>query len=107
MHPGDCEAQARYTYKNIKDILSSKGFGIRDVVKWTIFLRDISAQYETFNKIRDEFFRENNVGRKEMAASTCVEAKLCREDLTVEIEAVAVREEGFLSRFLGAFRKNQ
>ncbi len=43
--------------------------------------------------MRNEFFKENGIERKEMAPSTCVEAKLCREDLSIEIEAIAIKEK--------------
>ncbi len=94
MSPGDFEAQARHTYKNIKDLLTSRGFEVSDVIRWRIYLSDIAKYYDRFNKIRDEFFCNNNITRENMAASCCVEAKLCREDLTVEIEADALREDG-------------
>lgn len=92
MYPGNFEAQARHTYKNIKDILKHRNFEVKDVVRWRIYLKDIRAHYARFNKIRDGFFRKNGIKRKDMAPSTCVEAKLCREELSVEIEAVAVKE---------------
>ncbi len=94
MYPGDFEAQARHTLKNIKDLLSSRGFEVRDVIRWRIYLSDIAKYYDRFNKIRDEYFLNNGITRENMAASSCVEAKICREDLTVEIEADALREDG-------------
>lgn len=93
MYPGNFESQAKHTYKNIKDILTSRGFKVRDVIKWKIYLKDINKYYERFNKARDTFFKENGVLRKDIGASTCVEAKLCRKDLLVEIEAMALIEK--------------
>lgn len=93
MYPKDFERQAKHTYKNIKDILTSRGFGVKDVIKWRIYLKDINKYYKKFNKARDSFFKENKVSREEMGASTCIQAKLCREDLLVEIEATALREK--------------
>ena len=93
MYPGDFEAQARYTYKNIKDILKHRNFEVKDVIRWRIYLKDIKAHYARFNKIRDDFFKENGLKREDLAPSTCVEAKLCREELSVEIEAIAVKEK--------------
>ncbi len=93
MYPGDFEAQARHTYKNIEDILKHRNFEIKDVISWRIFLKDINAHYARFNKIRDEYFRNKGIKIEEMVPSTCVEAKLCREDLSIEIEAIAIKEK--------------
>lgn len=92
MYPNDFMAQAKHTYKNIKDILTNRGFKVRDVIKWTIYLKDIKKHYNQFNKARDDFFRENRVFRADVGASTCVQAALCRKDLLVEIEAIAFKE---------------
>jgi len=91
MHKGDFLRQAKQTYKNIKNILASRGFKVADVIKWKIYLKDIKKHYSLFNKARDDFFRQNKVSRKDMGASVCVQAELCRDDLLVEIEAVAFR----------------
>lgn len=93
MYPKNFAAQARHTYKNIKDILTSRGFKIEDVVKWKIYLKDMDKYYQKFNRVRDTFFKENRVSRIDMGASACVEAKLCRKDLLVEIEATALKEK--------------
>lgn len=93
LHKGDFEAQTKHMYKNIKDILTSRGFKVKDVIKWKVYLKDITKYYNRFNKVRDSFFKENNVLRKDVGASACVEAKLCREDLLVEIESMALKEK--------------
>ncbi len=93
MYRGNFNAQCRQAYKNIKDLLTNRGFKISDVVKWTVYLKDIYKNYSRFNRARDDFFQENNISRNKMGASTCVEAKLCRKDLLVEIEAMALREK--------------
>lgn len=92
MYKGNFEAQARHTYKNIKDILTARGFKVSDVFKWKVYLKDIDKYYAPFNKIRDVFFKENKILRKDMGASVCVEARLCRKDLLIEIEAMAIKE---------------
>jgi enamine deaminase RidA (YjgF/YER057c/UK114 family) len=93
MYPGDFEKQVRHTYQNVADLLASRGATFRDVVKWTVFLSDM-ARYEAFCLIREQIFREQGIGRDDYAASTCVEARLCRPDLEVEVEAIAVVEAG-------------
>jgi 2-iminobutanoate/2-iminopropanoate deaminase len=88
LYPGDFHAQARRAYENARAVLNDAGADWCDVVKATIFLKDITASYADLNEVRCEYFRE--VGLKTYPASTCVEAKLCREDLLVEMELLAV-----------------
>ena len=91
MYPRDFEKQVRHTYKNIADLLASRNATISNIVKWTVFLRDM-ANYDEYCRLREEILAEHGVGRADYAASTCVEAHLCREDLQVEIEAMALIE---------------
>lgn len=88
-HPGDVYAQTMHTYKNIVSILEQSGARFKDIVKFTIYLKTMD-DYNIFNKARDEFFQQAGLLRDEYPASTCVEARLCRDDLLVEIEAIAL-----------------
>ena len=58
------------------------------IVRTTCYLRDIERDYEAFNEGRTEFFREQ--GLDPLPASTGIQAILCRPDLLVEIEAIAM-----------------
>ena len=89
VHKGDFEGQVRHTYKNIENLLAARGATFSHVVRWRCYLRDM-ANYEEFCRLREEIFREHGVERQDYPASTCVEARLCREDLQVEIECLAV-----------------
>ena len=89
-HPGDFHAQAIHTYKNIQSLLKQQGASFKDIVKFTIYLKDMQADYDNLNKARDEFFKEVGLSRQEIPASTCVEARLCRDELLIEIEAIAM-----------------
>ena len=93
MFPFNFRKQAEYTFKNISDILKQAGYRVKDVVRWRVYLKNISRDYAEFNMVRDRFFRQHGITRKNAAPSTCVQAKLCREDLLVEIEAIAVKEK--------------
>lgn len=91
LYPGDFEKQVRHTYENIADLLAARGASLSDVVKWTVFLREMS-RYDTFCRIRHEIYAAHGVGRENYAASTCVEARLCRPDLEVMLDAIAITE---------------
>jgi len=88
LHAGDFTAQARRAYENARAVLNRAGADWRDVVKVTVFLKDIAEQYELFNEVRCAYFRQ--IGLQVFPASTCVEARLCREELLVEMEMIAV-----------------
>ena len=88
VHIGDFRAQANRTLSNITGLLASEQSTWRDVVKTTCFLRDIDRDYEAFNEVRTAFFRQLHI--KPLPASTAIQAKLCRPELLVEIEAIAL-----------------
>lgn len=88
VHVGDLKAQTRRTLTNITGLLESEGCTWRDVVRTSCYLRDIDRDYEAFNEVRTEFYREQ--GLDPLPASTGIQAKLCRSELLVEIEAIAM-----------------
>ena len=88
IHLGDIEAQSWRTFENIEALLASEGADWHDVVRTTCYLRDMSRDYEPFNKVRQAFYLQR--GLEPLPASTGIQVTLCREDLLVEIEAMAV-----------------
>ena len=88
LHPGDLRAQTRRTFQNIAALLASEGASWRDVVRTSCYLRDMERDYAAFNEERTAFYSAQ--GLDPLPASTGVQAILCRADLLVEIEAVAV-----------------
>lgn len=90
VHAGDFRAQTWRTYQNITALLESEGATWKDIVRTTCYLRDIERDYATFNEIRTEFFQTQGVNP--LPASTGIQAILCRPDLLIEIEAMAIFE---------------
>ena len=90
VHAGDFRAQCWRTYQNITGLLEAEGATWKDIVRTTCYLRDIERDYEAFNEIRTQFFKEQ--GLNPLPASTGIQAILCRADLLVEIEAIAIFE---------------
>jgi enamine deaminase RidA (YjgF/YER057c/UK114 family) len=88
VHVGDFRAQLRRTYHNLTGLLESEGCSWKDVVRTTCYLRDIDRDYEAFNEERTKFFAAQ--GLDPLPASTGIQAKLCRPELLVEIEAIAM-----------------
>jgi 2-iminobutanoate/2-iminopropanoate deaminase len=92
LYAGDFRAQLWRTYRNITKLLESEGATWHDVVRTTCYLRDIERDYHEFNSIRNEFY--NALGLDPFPASTGIQARICRSDLLVEIEAVALLVRG-------------
>ena len=88
LHVGDFRAQCRRTYQNITDLLASEGATWHDIVRTTCYLRDIDRDYAAFNEERTAFFKAQELDP--LPASTGIQAKLCRPELLVEIEAIAI-----------------
>ena len=88
VHVGDLRAQLRRTYDNITQLLASEGATWHDIVRTRCYLRDIERDYEAFNEERTAFYKEQ--GLDPLPASTGIQAILCRPDLLVEIEAIAM-----------------
>ena len=88
VHAGDFRGQLRRTFANITGLLESEGATWHDIVRTTCYLRDIERDYEAFNEERTAFYQEQ--GLDPLPASTGIQAILCRPDLLVEIEAIAM-----------------
>ena len=88
VHIGDFRAQALRTYRNIATLLAAEGATWKDVVRTTCYLRDIERDYALFNQIRTQFFKDE--GLHPLPASTGIQAILCRPELLVEMEAIAI-----------------
>lgn len=90
-YPGDFEAQAWRTFRNITVLLRQKRFSWGNVMRTRCYLRDIDRDYAEFNRIRSAFY--DVLGLRPPPASVGIQAVLCRPDLLVEIEATAIRRK--------------
>jgi 2-iminobutanoate/2-iminopropanoate deaminase len=91
VHVGDFRAQCRRVFQNITALLASEGATWKDIVRTTCYLRDIELDYAQFNEERTAFYKEQ--GLDPLPASTGVQAILCRPELLIEIEAIAMFRE--------------
>ena len=92
VHVGDFRAQLWRTYRNITSLLEAEGATWHDIVRTSCYLRDIERDYKDFNEVRTAFF--DWLGLDPLPASTGIQARLCREELLVEIEAIAMLPAG-------------
>ena len=88
VHVGDLRAQLRRTFDNITKLLAAEGATWHDIVRTTCYMRDIDRDYAAFNEERTAFYREQKLNP--VPASTGIQAKLCRPELLIEIEAIAM-----------------
>jgi 2-iminobutanoate/2-iminopropanoate deaminase len=88
IHVGDFRAQCRRTFQNVTALLAAEGATWHDIVRTSCYLRDIDRDYAAFNEERTAFYREQKL--EPLPASTGIQAKLCRPELLVEIEAIAM-----------------
>ncbi len=80
--PDTIEEQTRLTLENIKMCVEAAGGTMRDIYKVVIQLKNPS-EYQRMNAVRAQYFKD------EPPISTCYQANLMREEILVEIEAVA------------------
>lgn len=82
---GDIKEQVRQVLINLRAIFEAEGLSLNDVVKTTVYLKDIN-EFAAMNDVYSEFFNESKPAR------TTVEVSRLPRDVKVEIEAIAVRE---------------
>lgn len=88
LYAGDLRAQTQRTFDNITNLLAAEGATWKDIVRTTCYLRDIERDYKEFNEERTAFYNEQALNP--LPASTGIQAILCRPDLLIEIEAIAM-----------------
>jgi len=81
--PGGVEAETRQALQNLKNILESGGSSLAQVIKTTVFLRDMH-DFSRMNSVYGEFFLENPPAR------STVQVAALPKDAAVEIEAIGV-----------------
>ena len=83
---GGIEAQAKRSLENLKAVLKSYSIGMENVIKTTIFLKDMN-NFSLVNKIYGEYFTS------QFPARSCVEVSHLPKDADIEIEAIAFCEK--------------
>jgi reactive intermediate/imine deaminase len=66
--PGGIEAETRQTLENVKRTLEAHGFSMRDIVKCTVMMADIS-EWATFNEIYEGYFDTHYPARSAFGAN--------------------------------------
>ncbi|MCH2061110.1 MAG: RidA family protein [Verrucomicrobiales bacterium] len=78
----DITSQTRQVLTNLRTVLEAAGLGLKDVVKTTVYLKDMS-EFPILNAIYAEYFGEHAPAR------STIQVAALPLDCRVEIEAVA------------------
>ena len=79
---GDAAVQTRQVLNNLRNILDAAGTSLDNVVKTTIFMKDLN-DYAAVNDVYKEFFQN------EPPARAAVQVSRLPKDVAIEIEAIA------------------
>lgn len=79
---GNVEEQTEQVLKNLREILASSGLTLSDIVKTTLYLKDLS-DFEKVNNVYKRFFEEIPPAR------STVEVSRLPKDVQIEIDAIA------------------
>lgn len=80
----DIVAETHQVMKNLDYILKEAGYGFGDVVKSTIFVKDLNY-FATVNSVYGEYFKINPPARE------TVEVSRLPKDVNVEISVIAIK----------------
>lgn len=80
----DIRGQTQAVLKNLMLVLSASGVSLQNVVKTTVFLKDLN-DFSSMNEEYQRFFGDHKPAR------TCVEVARLPRDVLVEIDAIAVK----------------
>ena len=83
----DVAAQARQSLENVKAIVEAAGLSVANIVKTTVFVKDLN-DFATVNATYEAFFKEHNAP---FPALSGVEVARLPKAVKIEIEAIALR----------------
>lgn len=81
---GDVAAQTQQCLDNLRAVLAATGATLADVVKTSVFLKDMN-DFSTMNGVYATYFDETTA-----PARACVEVARLPKDVLVEIDCIAV-----------------
>ena len=83
MEYGGIGVQLHQIFANIKTILKAESLTLKDVVKCTVFMKDIN-DFPAMNQAYGDYFKEN------FPARSCVQVARLPKDSDIEVEVIAV-----------------
>ncbi len=83
---GDIKEQTRQVLENLKAILEEAGVTFDDVVKVTVYMKDLN-EFSAMNEVYSEYFKNSPPAR------TTVEVSRLPRDVKIEIDLIAVKKQ--------------
>ena len=83
----DFEAQCRSVFDNVRYVLEDSGAKWEDLVDVTVFLTDMKRDFQTYNKIYAEYFKDNQPCR-----TTC-EISSLPTPIAIELKCIAALKD--------------
>jgi len=80
----DIEAQCHSVFKNVRLVLEASGSSWDKLVDVTVFLTNMKDDFETYNRIYAEYFKDNRPCR------TTVEINCLPTPIAIELKCIAV-----------------
>jgi 2-aminomuconate deaminase len=77
------EAQVHAVFKNVKTAVEEGGSNWNRIVDVTVFLVDMKRDFQTFNRIYAQYFKDNNPCR------TTVEVSALPSSIAIELKVIA------------------
>ncbi|MFX1451530.1 MAG: RidA family protein [Promethearchaeota archaeon] len=85
----EIKGQTEAVLENIKIILKAAGANVSNIVKTTVFLKNIK-DFSKMNMVYKKFFKENGVTEKFPARTTVEVSNLPIDKMLIEIDCVAI-----------------
>lgn len=83
----DFEAQCHSVFRNVQAVLTASGAKWEDLVDVTVFLTDMKRDFQTYNRIYAEYFKDNQPCR------TTVGIDSLPTPIAIELKCIAVLGE--------------
>ncbi|MGI8848813.1 MAG: RidA family protein, partial [Pyrinomonadaceae bacterium] len=82
----DIEAQCRSVFQNVEHILEDAGSSWAKVVDVTVFLTNMKDDFQTYNRIYAEYFKDN------LPCRTTVEIGRLPTPIAIELKVIATTD---------------
>jgi len=79
----DFEAQCHAVFQNVRAVLEASGAKWEDLIDVTVFLVEMKRDFQTYNRIYAEYFKDNQPCR------TTVEVKSLPTPIAIEVKGIA------------------
>ena len=79
----DFKAECHSVFKNVKTVLEESGAKWENLIDITVFLTDMKRDFDTFNSIYKEYFKDNKPCR------TTVEISSLPTSISIELKCIA------------------